>query len=813
MSKEVVGQTEPMETRGRARKASRSREMLTALENRVVNLEESVGNVKETLELVEGRTDGLDSMEEQLRDFVLDSLGANREKITELLESTEVKLAERDEALEDMVLAMQKEMEELKGELAIYKAALSNGMLSSRPKQHAMDVPKPEKFKGARSARDVDNFLWEMEQYFRAMGIEDDGIKVNTASIYFSDVALLWWRRRSTDEKRGGTAIGTWEEFQGELKKQFYPQFAEKEARAKLRRLTQQDTVREYVRAFSELMLQISDLSEKEAFYWFEDGLKPWAKQELRRQGITELTVAMAEAESFVELDPAGDKLEASKPNGRGNGERNHEEDERGHSDGGNSTDSTSGNGKPRDAKRGLDNPRDKRKKMKCFLCQGPHMARKCPNKVMISAKNDEPKEEAKPTEGNTSKINSMVLIPGKRNENGLMFVDINIAGQKRSALIDTGASDLFMSEKAAKKLGLSIRKSNKKIKVATSEKAPTVGVVRDVEIQIGKWKSKEEFEVIQLSDYDFVLGLNFLVRIQATLQLGADQIHIATGPSTKSIVPVHRDVKVGTKVLSSIQLVEDVSYGRNIKSAKRNATKASSEVLVAQGTDMKPAGSTVELTPLGKVGCASGFKEKGAMQGQSRRVNATSKVHCKHSDSVLNSDLLAWQGRRGPFKVHKRGGQGTVGGTKPRYENRGDSNRNKSKLGQVKMETTCQQNVPTSGTVQDKRRRKSRHKFRRKGQPDRKTSQEEAEATKEFHSESSQCHPENATRALRDWVGENVTDQSAKPVTMPQEAPHGGLSIRWGTFSPQELARFKELLKKPIRLKPGWPNDEDMAT
>ncbi|MFQ6624355.1 hypothetical protein Gotur_003828 [Gossypium turneri] len=91
-----------------------------------------------------------------------------------------------------MVLAMKKEIEELKGELVIYKAALSNGMLSSRPKQQAMDVPKPEKFKGARS----------------------------------------------TDEKRGGNAIGTWEEFQRELKKQFYPQYVEKEARAKLRRLT-----------------------------------------------------------------------------------------------------------------------------------------------------------------------------------------------------------------------------------------------------------------------------------------------------------------------------------------------------------------------------------------------------------------------------------------------------------------------------------------------------------------------------------------------------------------------------------------------
>ena len=183
-------------------------------------------------------------------------------------------------------------------------------------------------------------------------------------------------------------------------------------------------------------------------------------------------------------------------------------------------------------------------------------MARKCPNKVMISAtqKKEEPKEETEPTEARTSKVNSIVLIPGKRNgKNGLMFVDINIAGQKRSALIDTGASDLFMSEKAAKKLGLAIRKSNKKIKVATSKKAPTVGVVRDVELQIGEWKSKEEFEVIRLDDYDFVLGLNFLVRIQATLQPWADQIHIVTGPSTKTVVPVHRDMKVGTKVLSSI--------------------------------------------------------------------------------------------------------------------------------------------------------------------------------------------------------------------------------------------------------------------
>ncbi|MBA0879960.1 hypothetical protein Goshw_014843 [Gossypium schwendimanii] len=40
--------------------------------------------------------------------------------------------------------------------------------------------------------------------------------------------------------------------------------------------------------------------------------------------------------------------------------------------------------------------------------------------------------------------------------------------------------------------------------------------------------------------------------------------------------------------------------------------------------------------------------------------------------------------------------------------------------------------------------------------------------------------------------------------MTMAQDAPHGGLSIRWGTFSQPELARFKELLEKPVRLNPA---------
>ncbi|MBA0786192.1 hypothetical protein Gotri_028092 [Gossypium trilobum] len=74
-------------------------------------------------------------------------------------------------------------------------------------------------------------------------------------------------------------------------------------------------------------------------------------------------------------------------------------------------------------------------------------MTRKCPKKSMISAieKKDVP-EKVKPVKKKISRVNLMVLSCKNRDgEEGLMLVDINIAGQKRSALVNIGASDLFI--------------------------------------------------------------------------------------------------------------------------------------------------------------------------------------------------------------------------------------------------------------------------------------------------------------------------------------------------------------------------------
>ncbi|MBA0665684.1 hypothetical protein Goklo_002169, partial [Gossypium klotzschianum] len=144
--------------------------MTSALEDQVVTLEESIGDVKERISDVDDRlNDGLQTMQEQLREFVWDNIGFSENKLTG-----------KDDALEAMILALKEEINELKGELKLFKAAIDNEMLASKPKQQAMDVPQSKAFKGARSVSEVDNFLWAMEQYFRTMSIKDDATKVNT---------------------------------------------------------------------------------------------------------------------------------------------------------------------------------------------------------------------------------------------------------------------------------------------------------------------------------------------------------------------------------------------------------------------------------------------------------------------------------------------------------------------------------------------------------------------------------------------------------------------------------------------------------
>nr|CAD1825691.1 unnamed protein product [Ananas comosus var. bracteatus] len=56
-------------------------------------------------------------------------------------------------------------------------------------------VPEPQHFKGMRNEKEIDNFLWHMEGYIKALRLNDEEEKVQIASMYLSDDFILWWRR------------------------------------------------------------------------------------------------------------------------------------------------------------------------------------------------------------------------------------------------------------------------------------------------------------------------------------------------------------------------------------------------------------------------------------------------------------------------------------------------------------------------------------------------------------------------------------------------------------------------------------------
>ncbi|KAH1031268.1 hypothetical protein J1N35_043442 [Gossypium stocksii] len=104
-------------------------------------------------------------------------LTSQRDSIQELLDFQRKKLTKRNDALESMVKALKEEtmattmalstrIEELEGELALYRTAVGKGASSAALSYE--NVSKSKEFVGTRFACNVDNFLWRMENYFRA---------------------------------------------------------------------------------------------------------------------------------------------------------------------------------------------------------------------------------------------------------------------------------------------------------------------------------------------------------------------------------------------------------------------------------------------------------------------------------------------------------------------------------------------------------------------------------------------------------------------------------------------------------------------
>ena len=221
---------------------------------------------RERIELLEQRMDNMEAM--------ATSLATLAQRVYDLVQTHGPTHGQDFEAV---VTELRQEIEDLSGRVGVLTRAFGNapsgGMEFTRAR-----VPEPRAYGGARDAKELDNFLFDMEQFFKAVKADAEETRISMATMYLSGDAKLWWRTKHDEMQWGLCTIETWEQLKHELKLQFFPENVEYNARHALRDLKHTGTIRDYVKQFSGLMLDIKDMSEKDKLFFFLERLKPWVE-------------------------------------------------------------------------------------------------------------------------------------------------------------------------------------------------------------------------------------------------------------------------------------------------------------------------------------------------------------------------------------------------------------------------------------------------------------------------------------------------------------------------------------------------------
>ncbi|KAA0035960.1 uncharacterized protein E5676_scaffold349G00560 [Cucumis melo var. makuwa] len=341
--------------------------------------------------------------------------------------------------VEEELHALRKNVDEVRAECHSRHASNGNASTSTSCTvvgTHNIKVPKPDMYNGTRNATMVENFLFGLEQYYKALGIVDDGAKIANAPNFLHESAQLWWHRKHAEWEKDRTILHTWRQFKAELRKHFVLHNANMEARGKLRRLRQIGSIPDYIKEFTTLMLEIEDLSDKDALFHFRDGLKDWAKIELDRRNVRTLDDAIAAAKALIDIyfkekKTRVDEGEAFEPK-----EWNSKQDEK--------------YGKTPFANRDTTPPT-------CFLCKGPHRTRECPKRNKLSAIVANPREEEEVPIKGTAQLGAIRYLSAMKSdsskepqEGGWLYVDATFNNKAALAMLDAGATHNVMNPEEA---------------------------------------------------------------------------------------------------------------------------------------------------------------------------------------------------------------------------------------------------------------------------------------------------------------------------------------------------------------------------
>ncbi|KAL0313032.1 UNVERIFIED_CONTAM: hypothetical protein Sradi_5702500 [Sesamum radiatum] len=354
---------------------------------------------------------------------------------------------------------MRREMEQMSIQIGLLQRAVSNAPVVAHDVGARLRIPEPKAYDGARDAKEVENFLFDMEQYFLAANVVDEARKVSTATMYLTGDAKLWWRTKYAEIQANQVRLDTWDLLREAIRVQFFSENVEYNARRALRKLEHTGSMQDYVKSFSALMLDIRDMSEKDKLFTFMEGLKPWARIELQRQLVTDLGSAMTAAERLTDFASETRRDRQTTPSPAQNKAGGTKSFKSNSTEVGETESPTlrlalpAKPVEPQAPASGENDPDEDEDNLGAIFQWCNTLSHQ------VAAKKIMPPRAGKTAPALTASHPDEETQPRNPRKNGLMFVDVKIHGKPIRAMVDTGATHNYLASAEVERLGLVLRK------------------------------------------------------------------------------------------------------------------------------------------------------------------------------------------------------------------------------------------------------------------------------------------------------------------------------------------------------------------
>jgi hypothetical protein len=410
-------------------------------------------------------------------------------------------------------------------------------------------VLAPRKWSDTEAKRPIRKFLEEVEVWFDATDIKG-ARRITTLSTLLDDTAREWFLVEKAKFPEGFNNAKTYEEVKEMMVARFVPKhqhFLDGIALVKVHQESGKDSLKRYAREFQTRMVPCPKMNEYAKLVNFYAGLEEATRKKyFERATVPEnLDKALALADQLVGHSSSG----GAQNWHNGNLKESHQDKKKqGYKEG------------PKRKREGDEVAKDKKGERKsktprhdndtCYRCQGKgYMVRDCQNEAQPGK--DKEKSKVKKVLASIQEVASANAsvneVPGSKkvgtfikggkatmkslslrdkvqeggfeaklnimvHRQGLIYLKAKYKGTNISLLIDSGATNSFVSERCAKRLELELSPIAKPIKVAFAQgSTQATQVAKGVKFKSGARSFEEDFTMYSLGEVDFVLGNKFL--------------------------------------------------------------------------------------------------------------------------------------------------------------------------------------------------------------------------------------------------------------------------------------------------------------